>query len=89
MPVTKSAAKALRNQQRKKKFNLRVKKIAKKAIKKFTNKPTKQNLADAYSAIDKAAKRSVFHKNKASRLKAKLAKKIPAKKTSSKKTKKK
>lgn len=85
MPVTKSAAKALRNQKRKEKFNLRIKRIAKEAIKKFKSKPTKKNLADAYSAIDKAAKRNIFHKNKASRLKAKLAKKVPTKKTSPKK----
>ncbi len=82
MPVTKSAAKALRNQRRKHKYNLRVKRKAKQAIKEFNESPTKKRLDSAYSAIDKAAKKNIFHKNKAARLKSKLAKKLPKKKAS-------
>ncbi len=78
MPVTKSAAKALRNQQKKRKYNLKAKKKAKKAIKTFNENPTKKNLDKVYSAVDKAAKRNIFHKNKAARIKRKLAKKLPS-----------
>ena len=85
MPVTKSAAKALRNQKRKRKYNLRAKKKAKEAIKRFKDSPNEKNLQTAYSAIDKAAKRNVYHQNKAARLKSQLAKKLPKKKTSTKK----
>ncbi len=85
MPITKSAAKAQRNQQRKRKYNLRAKKKAKEAIRKFKDTPSQKNLTAAYSAIDKAAKRNIYHKNKAARLKSQLAKKLPKKKSSSKK----
>lgn len=82
MPITKSAAKALRNQRRKRKYNLRAQKRAKDAIRTFKDTPTKENLDAAYSAIDKAVKRNVFHKNKAARLKSQLAKRLPKKKKS-------
>lgn len=85
MPVTKSAAKALRNQRRKRKYNLRVKKKAKEAIKAFEDNPTKDKLNKAFSAIDKAAKRNIFHRNKVARLKSKLSKRLRKKKSSPKK----
>jgi len=85
MPITKSAKKALRNQSKKRKYNLRVKKKAKVAIKTFENNPTQENLDTAYSAIDKAAKRNIYHQNKAARLKSQLAEKLPKKKSSSQK----
>jgi len=36
--------------------------------------PTKKSLALVFSALDKAAKTGVIHKNKAARLKARLSK---------------
>lgn len=38
----------------------------------------KENLSSIYSMIDKAVKRKIFHKNKAARKKARLAKYIKA-----------
>ena len=37
-------------------------------------KPTQKNLESAYSAIDKAVKKHLFHTNKAARLKSQIAK---------------
>ena len=74
MPVTRSAKKALRRDQRRRVVNLRIKKKMRSALKKAKEKPTKENLAAAYSAIDRAAKKKVIHKNKAARLKSRLMK---------------
>ncbi len=76
MPITSSAKKALRRDKRREKQNIKVKKTHRQAIKNFEEKPTKKTLQAAYSEIDKAAKKKVIHKNKAGRLKAKLAKKL-------------
>lgn len=46
----------------------------KAALKKAKEKPTKKNLALAYSAVDRAVKKKVIHQNKAARLKSRLAK---------------
>lgn len=74
MPVTKSAKKALRRAIRNKRFNDRKRKELKKAVKLFRAKPSKTLLSRAFSAIDKAAKINVIHKNKAARIKSKLTK---------------
>lgn len=73
MPVTKSAKKALRRDKRRAIVNLRIKRRMKAALKRAKERPTKKNLALAYSAIDKAAKKKVIYKNKAARLKSRLA----------------
>lgn len=87
MPITKSAKKALRRDKRKQGFNKKAKRKAERAIKTFKQKPTKENLAQAYSAIDKAAKRNIYHANKVGRIKSKLARMLPpsSKKASGKK----
>ncbi len=80
MPITKSAKKALRVSLRKKKVNDSRKKMMQDQMKKVvklvkTDKKSAQNeLAKAYQAIDKAAKRGVIKKNTASRRKARIAK---------------
>ena len=50
-------------------------KSAKKKLKqdKAKKEPKANNLKKAYSLLDKAAKRKIIHKNKASRLKSQLA----------------
>ena len=73
MPILPHAKKALRASQTKAKYNRRVKAIAMSAIKKAVKEPTQENLNLAYKAIDKAAKRNVFHHNRAARLKSKVA----------------
>jgi ribosomal protein S20 len=74
MPILKSAKKALRASVRKAGFNQQVKSRVKSASDAVKKKPSMEALSAAYSAIDKAVKRKVFHKNKAARLKGQLAK---------------
>lgn len=74
MPVTKQAIKKVRQDARKTIFNLRRKKAFKAAILAFRKKPTAAGLKKVYSALDRAAKTNVIHKNKAARLKSRLSK---------------
>jgi len=80
MPITKSAKKAIRSSARKRVFNQRRKEEMKSAVKDVRKSAVAKSpaeartkLADAYQAIDKAAKRGVIKKNTASRKKARLA----------------
>lgn len=74
MPVLESSKKALRVARRKAVTNARVRNLYKEALKKARKNPTEANIKKAYSLFDKAAKTNVIHKNKASRLKSRLAK---------------
>ena len=81
MPITKSAKKALRGSLVKKAMNDRNKKNIKESVKKIeklvkekNKKEAKKLLSEAYSIIDKAAKRGIIKKNTASRKKARLSK---------------
>lgn len=81
MPITTSAKKALRGSLVKKAMNDRNKKNVKEAVKKIEklvkekkNTEAKKLLPEAYSVIDKAAKRGVLKKNTASRKKSRLSK---------------
>lgn len=82
MPVTRSAEKALRRDRRRYRVNLRIKRLVKEAVKKTRRQPIKKNLDEASRQLDRAAKKHVFHRNKAARLKSKLAKLIKASKKS-------
>ncbi len=80
MPIIKSAKKALRSSKRKRVFNERRKetmrqsiKSVKKVILEKKSAESKDALAAAYKAIDKAAKRGVIKKNTAARKKSRLA----------------
>jgi len=74
MPITTSALKALRKDKRKTKINKRIRLKLKTVIQEVEKKPTKKNLKSSYSILDRAAKKKIIHKNKASRLKSRLAK---------------
>ena len=83
MPLLKSAKKALRQSVRRRELNLRKKNAIKEAGKNIRRLlafgkivDTKQLLAAAYKALDKAAKTGVLKKNTASRLKSRLAKRL-------------
>ena len=83
MPNTKSAAKAMRQSQRRRAINLRAKnksRNAVKEVKKFTTDKQADEaikaLKLAMSALDKAVKGRVIHKNTAARRKSRLAKAI-------------
>lgn len=80
MPIIKSAVKALRQDKKRAKINMPVKKKFREAVKKARKKPTLKNLKQAYSILDKAAKKKIIHKNKAARLKSRLAKLLKKKK---------
>lgn len=84
MPVTKSAKKALKTSTRRHEENLLHRaayKGAIKAIKKAViagEGSAAELLSKAQSTLDVAAKRNTIHKNKASRLKSRMAKQIAA-----------
>lgn len=84
MPVLKSAKKALRVSKRRKSENERTQKKFGAITKEFRVNPTPTGLVKAYSAIDRAAKKHVLHKNKAARLKSALAKLVKAQKVTKK-----
>ena len=74
MPILKNAKKALRASQRKAVVNGRVRSQVKTMSDKVKKTKTADSLPAAQSAIDKAVKKGIIHKNKAARLKAGLAK---------------
>lgn len=81
MPVTKSAAKALRVSRRRRVINLATinkYKEAVKAVRKAVSSGKKDEavklLPLAFKQLDKAAKKKVIHQNRASRLKSRLSK---------------
>ena len=80
MPIIKSAKKALRQNRRKRVFNLRrIKKMkstikeTEKLVKEKKKEESNQLLSKAYKAIDKAVKKGILKKNTASRKKSHLA----------------
>lgn len=83
MPNTKSAAKAMRQSERRRVNNIKTKSKFKAAVKKVKKLVSETNatdaiaaLKDAMSTMDKAVKKGVMHKNTASRKKSRLAKSI-------------
>lgn len=81
MPVTSSAIKKDRQDKKARKRNRLVRdeyKQATKNVRKLSlageTKKATEALKDAYSKIDKAAKKNILHKNSAARKKSKLAK---------------
>lgn len=80
MPVTKQAIKKVRQDKRKTIYNLRRKNAYKKAVKDYLKNPTAAGLKTVFTAVDRAAKTNVIHKNKAARIKSRLSKKLTGKK---------
>lgn len=83
MPITKSAAKALRQSKRRQVRNVNKKNHFKGLVKDFKRAisakefdKAKGLLPKIYQSLDKAAKTNVIKKNKASRLKSRLSKKL-------------
>ena len=82
MPITKSAKKALRQNIRRRKANLKKKAELKTVIKQYKKladsdkKKAKEYLSQVYKKLDKAAKINLIKKNKASRLKSRLSRLI-------------
>ena len=80
MPILKSAIKKLKQDKKRTLSNRAKKEAAKKQIKLFLKTKAEADYKKTVSMIDKLAKTNIFHKNKAARLKAKLAKTLATKK---------
>lgn len=78
MPLIKSAAKKMRRDARKRKENKNLRLELKKITKEAVENPTPKLVSKATSALDKAVKRGLMHKNTVSRKKSTLAKKLKA-----------
>lgn len=74
MPVIKSAKKKLRIDKKREKSNQKLKSTLDFVLKKVKKSPIKKNINEATSTVDKAAKKNIIHKNKASRIKSRLSK---------------
>jgi len=80
MPITKSAKKKMRHDRQRTVINRKIRQQMKSAVKEMRQKPTKKVLQKASQMLDRAAKKGIIHKNKASRLKSRLAKLLQRKK---------
>lgn len=78
MPIIKSAKKRVRVARKAAVRNRKTKRGLRAALKIFAAKPSAKGQSEAQSAIDKAAKKGVIHKNKAARLKKRAAAKAKA-----------
>ncbi len=74
MPILKNAKKALRVSERKRKINRIVKSKVKTTFDKVKKSQQNADIPAAFSAIDKAVKKNLIHKNKAARLKSQVSK---------------
>lgn len=74
MPITKSAKKKVRQDEKRRKTNLKIRKRVVSALKKARENPSEENVRQATSVFDRAAKKKIIHRNKAARLKSKLLK---------------
>lgn len=72
MPVTRSANKKMRVDEKRTVVNVRRKRNLKTVLKKAQESRAAEVLREAISQIDKAVKNNLIHKNKAARLKSQL-----------------
>jgi ribosomal protein S20 len=78
MPIIKSAKKRVRVARKAAVRNSKTKRSLRGALKLFAKSPTAKSHSSVQSNLDKAAKKGVVHKNKASRLKKRAAAKAKA-----------
>lgn len=74
MPVLKHAKKKLRQDKKRTLMNKKMKETFRSLLKKARVNPTPEAVSLAVSAIDKAEKNNLMHKNKAARMKSALSK---------------
>lgn len=86
MPLIKSAKKKLRQDKKRQLDNKKIKNTYKSVLKEARENPSIKALEEAFSALDKAAKKGIIHENKAARLKSSVSKLLQPKKTESKVT---
>lgn len=77
MPIIKSAGKKLRQSLKHRDRNRAQKAKVKELVDAFKKNPTAKAYSAAVSALDKAAKKNLIHRNKAARLKSRLSKRLP------------
>jgi small subunit ribosomal protein S20 len=73
MPIIKSAKKRVRTARKAAVRNSKTKRSLRNALKLFGASPSAKSHSSAQSALDKAVKKGVVHKNKAARLKKRSA----------------
>jgi len=73
MPLLRNAKKALRQSLAKAEINRRVKSQVKTAVDKAHAKPSSEAVSGAFSALDRALKSHLFHRNKVARVKSQLS----------------
>jgi ribosomal protein S20 len=78
MPIIKSAKKRVKVAHKASVRNSKTKRSLRSALKLFAKSPSSKSQSSAQSNLDKAAKKGVIHKNKASRLKKRAAAKAKA-----------
>ncbi len=78
MPIIKSAKKRVRTAEKAAIRNSKTKRSLREALKVFSGTPSAKSHSSAQSALDKAVKKGVIHKNKAARLKKQAAAKAKA-----------
>ncbi|MEP7166892.1 MAG: 30S ribosomal protein S20 [Candidatus Woesebacteria bacterium] len=76
MPITKSALKALRQDRRRAETNRPIRSRVKTTLDELKTAQSQTALSSAFSAIDRALKKNLIHRNKAARLKSKASKLI-------------
>lgn len=81
MPIIKSAKKKMRQDMYRTERNKQTIKAMKQTVRLARMDPSSKNLTLAFAALDQATKKSVIHKNKASRLKARLSKQVKGQKS--------
>jgi small subunit ribosomal protein S20 len=81
MPVTKTAKRALRSSKRKALVNNHINNRLEIAIRSAKKLKTVEKIRSAIALADRAAKKKIIHKNKASRIKSVLAKLLPKNKS--------
>ena len=81
MPIIGSAIKKLKQSKVKAERNRNRRRVLKEAVDSYKKSPTPKNLAAVFSRLDRLVKVDVMHKNTAARLKSRLFKKLPAKKS--------
>ena len=74
MPITKTAKRALRSSKRKASVNFEIKRKLEIALRDAKKSKSLKEIKKAISLADKASKKKVIHKNKASRIKKNLFK---------------
>lgn len=74
MPIIKSAIKKVRKDKTRTERNARREASFRKLMKATRREPNQKNLTAVFSALDKAVKVNLIHKNKAARLKSRLSK---------------